>query len=269
MRKTGIIMHAVPGLSDEAYIGVIADLGFSCTFSGVFEKERHEKIAELLAKRGMQYETLHAPFNGINDIWLDSEEGEHMLSRLLLSIDSCVSAGAPIAVVHLSSGMTPPSITDIGRARFERLVSYARQKNVRIAFENQRMLANLAWALETFSEADGVDFCWDCGHESCFTPGREYMPLFGKRLKCTHIHDNHGVFDQDDHMLPFDGSINYERFADHIRNSGYKGSFMLEVFAGNSVSYTDMTPEAFLSRSAEAAGRLVALTDTPEQSYAL
>lgn len=261
MRNIGIIMDAVSGLTDEAYIDTIADLGFSCTFSGGFGNERNEKVANLLAKRGMKYETLHASFNGINNIWLDNEDGEHMLSRLFANIDSCVIAGAPIAVVHLSSGMTPPSITDIGRARFEKLVRYAQQKNVRIAFENQRMLANLAWTLETFSTSDGVDFCWDCGHESCFTPGREYMPLFGNRLICTHIHDNSGTFDQDDHMLPFDGNINFERFAHHIRESGYKGSFMLEVFAKNSDIYSGMTPEAFLTRAADAAKRLVKLTD--------
>lgn len=261
MRKTGIIIHAAKGLSDEAYINTIADLGFNTTFSGVLDISRHEHIANLLAKRGMEYENLHTPFGHINDIWLDCEGGEAMLKELVDCIDCCVVSGAPIAVVHLSSGLKPPSITDIGRGRFARLVEYANSKNVRIAFENQRKLANLAWALETFSHEDGVGFCWDCGHESCFTPGREYMPLFGNRLICTHIHDNSGTFDQDDHMLPFDGNINFERFAHHIRESGYKGSFMLEVFAKNSDIYSGMTPETFLTRAADAAKRLVKLTD--------
>lgn len=261
MRNIGIIMDAVSGLTDEAYIDTIADLGFSCTFSGGFGNERNEKVANLLAKRGMKYETLHASFNGINNIWLDNEDGERMLSRLFANIDSCVIAGAPIAVVHLSSGMTPPSITDIGRARFEKLVRYAQQKNVRIAFENQRMLANLAWALETFSTSDGVDFCWDCGHESCFTPGREFMPLFGDRLVCTHIHDNFGVFNQDDHMLPFDGKIDYNRFAGHLNKAGYKGSLMLEVFNDMSAAYPGVSPEAFLIRAREAVIRLVDIID--------
>jgi len=261
VRSTGINLHAFKGLSDEAYINIIADLGFKYTFSGVFEAERHESIANMLARRNMAYETIHAPFGHINDIWLDCEGGDKMLDELFECVDCCVVSGAPYAVVHLSAGMTPPSITDIGRMRFAKLVEYAKLKNVRIAFENQRMLANLAWAMETFSEADGVFFCWDCGHESCFTPGREYMPLFGNRLACTHIHDNLGIFNQDDHLIPFDGHIDFNRFAHHIRTSGYKGTFMLEALQRQSTRYDDMTVEAYLQRAAEAVNRLVRLTD--------
>ena len=262
MRKIGINIINGPAFTDEDFVNLIADLGFNCTFSGVFEPERQTNIANLLAKRGMYYETLHAPFGHMNDIWLDCEGGEEMLKELLHCVDHCEMVGAPIAVIHLSAGENAPSITDIGRERFTRLVDHAAQKNVRIAFENQRKLANLAWALETFGTDAGVGFCWDCGHESCFTPGREYMPLFGKRLICTHIHDNMGVYDQDDHMLPFDGVIDFNRFAQHINASGYTGSFMLEVIPKKSGRYDDITPETFITRAAEAVKRLVALTDT-------
>lgn len=261
MRNIGINIPATSTLCDEAFINHIADLGFNCVFSGVFDPERQTNIANLLARRGMYYETLHAPFGHMNDIWLDCEGGEEMLQELLHCVDHCVLVGAPIAVVHLSAGDNAPSITDLGRERFARLVEYAMQKNIRIAFENQRKLANLAWAFETFGSDTGVGFCWDCGHESCFTPGREYMPLFGKRLICTHIHDNMGVYNQDDHMLPFDGVIDFNRFAHHINASGYTGSFMLEVKPSMSGPCDEITPESFLDRAAEAVKRLVALTD--------
>ena len=149
--------------------------------------------------------------------------------------------------------MTPPSITDTGRARFARLVDYAAAKNVKIAFENQRMLANLAWAMEAFP-GDPVGFCWDCGHEFCFTPGRHYMPLFGNRLLCTHIHDNTGVFNEDSHFLPYDGTGNFDAVADALRQSGYTGSLMLEMV--NRERYSELDPHAFLEQAYSAADRL-------------
>lgn len=261
MRKIGISHNAYKGLSDEEYIAKIAEYGFQSTFSGVYAPERQLRIAELCAAKDIAYESLHAPFGHINDIWMEGEGGEQMLKELLGSVDNCALAGVGILVVHLSSGQNPPPITDIGRARFTELVEYAAKKKVRIAFENQRKLANLAWALETFSENDSVGFCWDCGHESCFTIGREYMPIFGDQLIFLHIHDNYGVFNDDCHMLPFDASINYERVAEHIRKSGFKGTLMLEVSAGKSEVYANMSPDEYLQRAAKAARRVADMVD--------
>lgn len=263
MRKIGINLHALKGFTDEEYIREIAALGFHTTFTGVREPSRQAAIAELCARYGIECETLHAPFGHINDIWLDNEDGQTMLNELLNCVDHCLLANAPIAVVHLSAGMNPPSITDIGRERFARLVDYAAEKNIKIAFENQRMLANIAWAFETF-KTDTVGFCWDCGHEFCFTAGRHYMPLFGDRLICTHIHDNTAVFNEDKHFLPFDGVCDFDYVAETIRTSGYNGSLMLEV--GNAERYGEMTLTAFLEKAADAVKKLRRMVDGEEKN---
>lgn len=259
MRKLGLAIQALKGMATEQYVKTISELGFQVTFTGMCEEKQQEEYANLIAKYGLEYETIHAPFGHINDIWFESEAGTKMLSELLTCVDRCVLANVPAMVVHLSSGINPPATTDIGRMRFEQLVEYARRKNVKIAFENNRTITNLAWALETFSEDDGVGFCWDCGHEACYTPGIEFMPLFGKRLICTHIHDNQAVYDQDLHMIPFDGVINYERFAEHIRNSEYKGPLTLELCVPFSNYYDNMSPEEYLERASIAAKRLASM----------
>ena len=261
MRQIGINMHAIRGLSDEEYVKQIKALGFDATFTGTAPTpERHAELANLFAKYGIVYETLHAPFGHINDIWLDCEGGEKMYEELIACVDHCVVSGAKIAVTHLSSGLTPPPVTDLGRARFTRLVEHAQKKGVVIAFENQRFLSNIAWAFETFKPEDSVAFCWDCGHESCFTPGREYMPLFGQRLVCTHIHDNVGVFNADNHLIPFEGKINFERFAKHLQSVGYTGSLMLEVGC-DPKQYENVAPEEFLEHAAAAVQKLRTIVD--------
>ena len=260
MRKTGINLLGKSGWDDEAYIRTAAEAGFMAMFSGVLEEGRQMRCAELIAQMGMEYETLHAPFDGINAIWLDNADGDAMLKRLTDCVDRCAQVSAPIAVVHLSSGDNPPPITDVGRDRFAKLVEHAANKGVKIAFENQRKLANLAWAMETFGPENCVGFCWDCGHESCFTPGREYMPLFGNRLICTHIHDNMGIYNGDDHLLPFDGKINFNRVANQIRTSGYNGSLMLEVGCGDK-RYASLSAQEYLGRAANAVQRLANMID--------
>ena len=256
MRTIGINLNAIKGLSDDEYLKLAAEAGFSATFSGVYDIERHLAIAASCKKYGIAYETLHAPFNHINDIWLENDNG--LLDELKYSVDCCAATEIPILVVHLSSGMNPPSITDIGRARFAELVAYAAEKQVKIAFENQRTLANLAWSFEAFKN-ETVGFCWDCGHESCFTPGRHFMPLFGDRLICTHIHDNSAIFNHDDHLLPFDGAADFDYVAKTIGESSYTGSLMLEI--GNDAVYGGMDPKEFLEKAAAAAKKLRAMAD--------
>ncbi len=263
MRKVGINLHAKAGLSDEEYIHRIAALGFTSLFSGsrLGSMERAAKIADLCAANGIHYETLHAPFDHINDMWLEGEGGDAMLRELTACVDACVIAGVDIAVVHLSSGDNAPSITDLGRARFSSLVDYAAKKGVRIAFENQRKLANLSWAFETFTDTDTVGFCWDCGHENCFTPGREYMPLFGDRLICTHIHDNSGIYNEDLHLIPFDGTNDFERIAGQLRRSSFQGSLMLEVIASVTSRYDTVSVEDYLQKAYTAISRLAAMVE--------
>ena len=260
MRSIGINMHAKAGLSSEDFIRLAHDLGFSTVFSGCKELDVMLRNADLLAAAGMSYETLHAPFKGINAIWLESDDGEQIFKTLTDCVNLCVAVGAPIAVMHLSAGETPPPPTDIGRGRYIRLVDYAIGKGIRIAFENQRKLHNISWAFEEFQNTDTVGFCWDCGHESCFTPGRRYMPLFGDRLICTHIHDNSGVYNADEHLLPFDGTMDFAYVAETIKNSGYTGSLMLEI-KGNSDFYADLSVEAFLERAAASIKRLRSMID--------
>lgn len=260
MREIGINLYAIGGISVEDYIKKIAELGFNRTFCTSTTVEKMAALAEKVHAAGLSFDQLHAPFRGINAMWLAGEEGEAMYARLTESIDCCVAVGAPIATVHLSSGQTPPPTTDIGRARYIKLVEYADKKGIKIAFENQRKLFNIAWAFEEFRDAPNVGFCWDCGHEACATPDIQFMPLFGKRLICTHMQDNDAVFNEDLHKLPFDGRIDFDRVARQLREVGYRGCLMLETESGAPM-YKDFTPEQYLERAYAAARRLCHLVD--------
>ncbi len=260
MRKIGINLEAIPDVAHDTYIRAAKEAGFGAIFTRTYDAYTTERIARLLADAGISYDAIHAPFRGmINDMWRDDEAGATALRTLCDAVDRCAQVGVPIAVIHLATG-NAPSITEAGQRNYAALVEYAAKKNVTLAFENQRWLANLSWAFE-YLEGDHVRFCWDCGHEGCFTPGRQYMPLFADKLACLHIHDNNGELNEDMHLVPFDGKLNFERIARQIRESGYGGTLMLELKGRKTSYYDHLSLEEFLSRAAKAARRLRNMID--------
>lgn len=227
--------------------------GFTKTFDFPSSKQTMESNAKLLSEYGISYDTLHAPFSGINNIWKKGDDGDMMLSRLLDGVDKCVTVGAKVLIVHLSSGIPAPRINDVGFSRFDALMEYAAKNNIKIAYENQRFVANIAAVMESYEDAG---FCWDVGHEGCFAFGKKYMPLFGDRLSALHLHDNHKVFNTDEHLIPFDGKLDYKYIASAIGKRKYTGTLMLEVIRHNSHYYDDVSPEQYYKRAGAAAKKL-------------
>ncbi len=251
MQKLGINLDVFENLDYEEQIKIIQDLGFRATFSDMSYNQSPENTAELCNRYGLEYQFIHAIFKGINNMWLDNIDGNEMFKNLLSNIDSASRANVPIAVVHISSSYTPPPISQIGKDRFKALVDHAANKNVKIAFENLRVPEYLKWAMDTFNSNDWVGFCWDTGHENCFTKGIDYMSLYGDRLLCTHIHDNFGELAGDRHLIPFDGKIDFAKVASRLKNSDYNGPLMAEVFAKDSI-YDNVTPFQFYTKAYKA-----------------
>ncbi len=261
MKKIGINLGCYGnGLSIEEQIRLMAENGFETTFMGS-ENSNIDQIVRLLRETEIRCENCHAPFDKINDIWVSGDAGENMLARLIQSVRTCAQNEIPTLVVHLSSGVNAPRINDIGNERFDRLMAEAKACGVLIAYENQRKLANLSMVMEQYPEAG---FCWDVGHEACFAGGREYMPLFGSRIIALHLQDNHCEFNRDEHLLPYDGTIDMELAARRIAESGYQGSIMLEVIRQNSHFYDDLSPDEYYRRAAAAARRFAESVERAE-----
>lgn len=255
--KLGINLNCYGPLPVDEQIGLMKKNGFEACFTGS-ENRDLDSIIPALRAAGISCDNFHAPFDKINAIWKDSETGEEMCARLLRSVEACARYEVPALVVHLSSGLTPPHVNDIGCERWHKIMDLADGLGVAVCYENQRMLSNLAFAFEEFPAAR---FCWDCGHEFCFTPGRHYMPLFGDKLSALHIHDNHRVFNGDDHMIPGDADIDFGYVTDMIAGSGYEGTLMLELIRKKTDFYDDWTAERYYAHAAEAAGKLSAAID--------
>lgn len=73
-----------------------------------------------------------------------------------------------------------------------------------------------------------VGVCWDTGHANLsegIDQGESIRKL-GKWLKCLHIHDNHGQFDE--HVFPMMGLINWKPIMGALRDIDYRHDFVYE-----------------------------------------
>lgn len=244
-------------LSEEQIVGLLQENGFEAAFI-CNEAPNFDHAVDLLHKAGIAIDTIHAPFQNINSIWLPGEEGDEVLRRLTASFEAAAQHNIPVVVVHMSSGFHPPMISDIGNARYRWLMETADRLGVIPAIENIRVLANVALMFERYENAR---FCWDTGHEACYTPNCEFMPLFMDKLVALHIHDNDCIRDHDLHMLPYDGNMNFDTVARHIAKSGFRGTLMMEL-DGRSDFYSQTTPEEFYRRAAQSGRRLAAAIES-------
>ncbi len=63
------------------------------------------------------------------------------------------------------------------------------------------------------------------------------------------------------HLVPFDGSLDFDRIARQIRESGYSGSLLLELLPEKTPAYQPMNPIEYFEHAAHAAKRLRDMVD--------
>ncbi len=256
MNKLGVNFSKQFDMDCNTIFEMLSKIGFDAVFTGYSGEKKIEEFANAAIKNNLFYESIHAPFDGINSMWFDGDEGDVMLGRLVDCVTTCGKYEVPIAVVHLSSGENAPLINEIGYNRYSRLIEAAVKHNVVLAFENQRKLANLAFIFEAFDNIENVRFCWDMGHEFCFANGRRYMPLFGNKLVYTHIHDNFMEYNGDLHMIPFDGKIDFKSNMKLLKEYNYSGTLTLELIPQKSGLYVGYDVETFYRRAYNAVKKL-------------
>lgn len=260
MQNIGIAIYS--GVDFKKQAQFFKSVGITGTFIGS-ETADFDSVIKVFADHDVVCESLHAPYKNINDIWSSDETvARAMLDRLKDSVDKCARYLIPVSVVHLSSGVPMPEINELGIARFEELFSYAEEKGVKIALENQRFLENLSFFLDRYPN---VGFCWDSGHEYGFTHGINFMDLYGDRAVALHIHDNRAGVNTDDHLLPFDGKIDFNEVAQKLVRNGYEGTLMLEISKEVSIDgkkvYADLTEEEYMEKAYSAVKKLATMVE--------
>jgi len=119
-----------------------------------------------------------------------------------------------------------------------------------------------AGSLVHFVEEDlpGVDreeieigICLDFGHAHLDGDVVDAIETVSEHLIATHVHDNRGR--NDDHLLPFDGTIDWPGALTAIQKVGYDGTLVFEIAAHGS-------PKETLQRARKAREKIERLLTT-------
>ena len=253
-RKLGILAECLSGVDTIETLKLMHDVGFNCYMMDHIILEEAKPIVEAGTALGMTCESIHAPFKGINDMWQYGLNYLTVFKGIKTTIDTAAALNIPCVVIHVSSGWKAPQVNDLGLSRYDEIVNYAVEKGVKLAFENLRKIGNLACLVDRYENFDHVGFCYDFGHEHCYTETVRWMDIFRGKLLTTHIHDNFGrpedpKGDGDVHLMPFEGNVDYERCIADLDKYNYEGALVLEL---SNVKYEEtMTNEEFLKKAYE------------------
>lgn len=100
--------------------------------------------------------------------------------------------------------------------------------------------AELEASLAKFND-EYVTCCWDFGHAELAYKEKhaENLKKMGKRISCTHVHDNY--YERDLHLLPCLGKLEWETLIPALRSTGYDGALTFE--GGYGCIPDGLTPE--------------------------
>ncbi|MDE6058774.1 MAG: sugar phosphate isomerase/epimerase [Clostridia bacterium] len=195
---------------------------------------------------GLNIDALHLPYRKmVNNIWLSGDVSEPYLQLLSGCIAYADKMGIRRVVAHITSTDSPPPKNIRGVEFINKLLAVCEKYNVYLCLENLRRLDYLEYIFEECGSRL-LGFCFDSGHASAFTHNPTSFPWekFGEKLTCVHLHDNNGV--DDEHLLPFDGSLPWEVIAPKIGHYCKTGAVSLELHDGARARYNG-SEEEFLN----------------------
>jgi sugar phosphate isomerase/epimerase len=271
-QKIGICFARYYDIPLKEELKMIKDVGFDAvSLSWRAEAELRES-ADVANALGLELQSLHAPFGNAANLWSEDEDTREVAQNEILAVvDVCASLQIPIAVVHVWIGFDYTFEKErLNYKSFDTIVRYAKEKQVRIAFENTEGIEYLYALMEHFKDNDTVGFCWDSGHEMCYNYSEDLLGAFGERLLMTHLNDNLGIsrFDgkifwtDDLHLLPFDGIGDWDDKVARLKKACHQPilNFELSIVSKpdrheNDV-YAKMTPVEYYTEAYKRACRI-------------
>ena len=206
-------------------------------------KKWAEQTGECACKLGMRFHQMHS-------LELDRTLGQAHVEEMERLTDNALQAAKILGVRDVA---IHPIIMEGERRGFDQCIEdnairlrrkaeLAGRLGLRLAVEN--MLAKrlfdgstqwrfcTSWAehqaLVEAVDCENAGYCLDVGHAN-YTGTDLYHTVLGmgERLFAIHVHDNDGFSDQ--HLLPYQGTVDYESFARALAQAHYGGDMTMEV----------------------------------------
>jgi sugar phosphate isomerase/epimerase len=237
----------------EAHLRELAACGFDAIelFATRSHFDYHDAaaIGELgrwLDTLGLSVHSIHAPIveRHVDGQWIGplslaaSAEGDRAraAAETVAALDVARHIRVGFLVVHLGlpDSTAPPGTENSLRSAvrsLEEISAHAAPLGVRIAVEVIPNRLSSAEALVQLLEDDldlpDAGICLDFGHAALMGDLVDAIETVSGLLVTTHVHDNRGV--EDDHLVPFEGRMDWDTALMSLRKIGYEGVLLFEV----------------------------------------
>ena len=234
-----------------------------------FDYHNESSTADLqqwLAQAGLVLGSVHAP---VSDSYAAGRWGEPLnlaspdATRRERALDEATRAlhiarRLPFGVLVVHAGLVRSqqqgpgdNNRDAARRSINALATLARPLGVNIAVElipNELSRAgSLVHFIEDVLDAGAASICLDLGHAHLEGDVVDTIETVSEHIAAVHAHDNRGRVD--DHLLPFEGTLDWPAAMTALQKVGYDGTVILEMAPQGS------TKEA-LGRARTARGRM-------------
>lgn len=153
--------------------------------------------------------------------------------------------GAKWCTLHprssVSSGFWVSKSFKDNKKTFEEYLDIAVKHKTGIAAENLAIFNDVIPAMPFYSSGyeelfelvdsfkdDNIGICWDTGHANLMHFNQaDAIKFLGKKIKCTHIHNNYQK--EDSHFPPDNGNIDWNDVMGAFASIGYDGPLTLEI----------------------------------------
>ncbi len=250
-----------------------------------------DEVKAAAEKYGVEFGQLHAPFPLY--VPKSPEGSKNVQEDVRKCIELCSYINCPRIVIHpiFDGSARFPSLTKEQEYKmniefYSSLIPLLKKHKVVCCLENmwsqdwkskKIYAASCSDINETIRYIDELNaiagerlfgFCLDTGHlllvgqDPCY-----WIEMLGDRLETLHTHDNDGV--SDEHIIPYLGCANWDRFVLGLRKIGYKGNLSFETSSFNRKFPEELIPAA-LKLTADIgkylAGRIEAETDPTDKN---
>ncbi len=241
--------------------------GKKCAFFEDDNLKRYvDEVKAAAEKYGVEFGQMHAPFPLF--VPKSPEGGKNVQEDVKKCIALCSYLGCPRIVIHpiFDGSARFPSMTKeqeyaANMEFYTSIIPLLKEHKVVCCLENMwsqdwkskkiytAVCSDLNETIRYIDELNAIagerlfGFCLDVGHlllvgqDPCY-----WIEQLGDRLETLHTHDNDGV--NDEHIIPYMGCANWDRFVLGLRKIGYKGNLSFEVSSFNRKFPPELIPAA-------------------------
>jgi sugar phosphate isomerase/epimerase len=203
-----------------------------------------KELGVWLTETGLALHGIHAPIvesmhggdkwgPAISNAVSDTAKRQAAVREADAALNIARELGAGVFVVHLGT----PTVQGGENSRtaafrsVEDICRLAEPMDIRVALEVMPNplsdAAQLVAMLDRDLEFPKAGVCLDFGHAFLMGDVVDQIETVAEHLIATHVHDNGGK--KDDHLVPFDGRINWDMALMTMQKVGYDGTYMMEL----------------------------------------